>query len=522
LRPSRIAAWAFVLAAAVAPAATARAGTTIEIYPETPRHRTDGKVSGTAEGNPIPFESFRNCAEYYYDTSTARLATDGPIAVRLVIAAPIQRAVLRSVRSEIAVVHDGARLGFTLPGPGNYYLQLPDLGAPVPGNPASGTYTVLFFIDDLQALRAARAELAGPGVTDVTRCGVVPDPVKDQSRAIDAVLARAGSIVFPAGVYRTSGLKVRSNTNLYLAPGALVQGADGKVEKRFIDLAGAANVRISGPGTIDANDASTHIVNTEKSRDITLEDSLYRNSRSWAIHLLLADRVQVRNVRVLNGKDGIDPDGARDVTIENCCVLAKDDAIVVKTRTPGAATERVTVRHSIVASDASALKVGTETRAPIRGVLFEDCDVFDSDRGLVIYARDGGPIEDVTWRDIRMSVIHWPHETGGSPFVFDITRREGLSRIRNCRVENIVTNQVVPSILKGPNECPLDGLAFRNIAIHVESPPPTRKRSKSKTPLFDVSGAVNISMNGLSIDWQGHERAWSGIVLEPGFGSKQP
>jgi len=520
LKRSRIASCVLALAAVVTAAETTRAATRFEVYPETPRHRTDGKVSGTVEGKPIRFESFRNCPEYYYDTSTARLAADGPLDVQLVIDAPIQRALLRTVRKDIPIVRDGSRLSFTLPGPGNYYLQLPDLGAPIPGNPDSGTYTVLFFIDDLQALRAARAELARPGVIDVTRRGVVSDPVKDQSQAIDAVLAQAGTIVFPAGTYRTSGMKVRSNTNLYLAPGALIQGADAKVEKRFIDLAGAQNVRISGPGTVDANDASTHIVNTEKSRNITLEDSLYRNSRSWAIHLLLADRVQVRNLRVLNGKDGIDPDGAKDVTIENCCVLAKDDAIVVKTRTPGVSTERVTVRHSIVASDASALKVGTETRALIRGVLFEDCDVFDSDRGLVIYARDGGPIEDVTWRDIRMSLVHWPHETGGSPFVFDITRRDGLSRIKNCRVENVVTNQVVPSLLKGLNEAPLD-LAFRNVKITVAPPPPPRKGRKEKSPLFLLSGPVTLSLDELSIDWQGHEGDWSGIVPAPGTEPKK-
>jgi hypothetical protein len=444
----RLAAWVVAVAVAGAFIGPAHAATTVEFYPESPRPRSDGKVSGTALGAALRFESFRNCPEYYYDATYSWFAADGPVPVEIAISGAVDRAVLRCVRKDIPLVRNGSKLSFTLPGPGNYHLQLPEMAAPQPGKPESGTYTVLFFIDDLRAVRAARGALARVPFADVTQKGVASDPVKDQSRAIEAILAQAGSIVFPAGIYRTSGIKVRSNTTIYLAPGALLLGTDRAVAKRFIDLCGAENVRIFGPGTIDANNASTHIVNTENSRNITLEDSLYRNSQSWAIHLLLVDSARVRNVRVLNGKDGIDPDGAHDVAIEDCCVLAKDDAIVVKTRTPRVTSERVTVRHCTVASDASALKVGTETRARIKNVIFEDCAVFDSDRGLVIYARDGGAIEDVTWRDIGISLVHWPRETGGSPFIFDIAKRDGLSVIKNCRVENVETNEIVPSQLK--------------------------------------------------------------------------
>jgi hypothetical protein len=79
-------------------------------------------------------------------------------------------------------------------------------------------------------------------------------------------------------------------------------------------------------------------------------------------------------VQALKGKDGIDPDVAKAMTIEDCRVLAKDDAIVVKTRTAAANTERAIVRRRIVASGASALKIGTGTRALFRDVRLEVCD----------------------------------------------------------------------------------------------------------------------------------------------------
>jgi hypothetical protein len=227
------------------------------------------------------------------------------------------------------------------------------------------------------------------------------------------------------------------------------------------------------------------------------------------------DHAVCRNIRILSGKDGIDPDCSRDVLIEDALILSKDDAVAIKTRKPPAVTERIEIRNVIAASDASALKIGTETRAPIRNVLFVNCDVFDSDRGIVIYARDGGPIENVTWRNIRMSLIHWPHETGGRPFTFEITDRGGATPVVNCRVANVVTNSIVPSSLFGLPAAPLDDVKFHNIAIHAERP---RSDKIEKNPyLFDVGNHVKATINGLSINWCGNESLWAGVASGAGL-----
>jgi hypothetical protein len=68
------------------------------------------------------------------------------------------------------------------------------------------------------------------------------------------------------------------------------------------------------------------------------------------------------------------------------------------------------------------------------------------------------------------------------------------------------------------NQAPLDGVAFNNIQIRVESPPPARTGPgrKQKPPLFLMSGPVTIAIEGLSIDWQGHEGAWAGVSAPSG------
>jgi len=497
-----------------------RDGTMIEFYPNSSISRSDSRISGTANGEPLGFEYFRTSREYYYDVSYAWFAADGPIRIDLTVDAPIEHARLRTVLKDIPLEKSGSNLHFSLPGPGHFYLQLPDLGQPEPGNLDSGTYTVLFIIDDITAFKSNRPDPNAANIKEITQHGVISDQTKDQTDAIQRLIASGGDIYFPPGIYRAKTLRIPSNTRIYLAPGTVIKAPDGiSVDKGapFLNLKDAHNIRIYGPGTIDGNGYEYHLVQTENSNDITIEDALFRNCGSWAIHLLLVEDAVCRNIRVLSGKDGIDPDCAKDVLIESCLIISKDDSIAVKTRKPPATTEHVTARNCIVASDASALKIGTETRSPMRDITFESCDVFDSDRGIILYARDGGPIENVTWRNIRMLMIDWPHETGGAPFQFLITNRGGFTSVRNCLVENVATSAVAPSAFAGLAEAPLDGLRLRNIKLNVGWP----RYNRPQPCLFNVSNHVDVPLDGLILNWQSHRDQWGGLCKGQGLKIRQ-
>ncbi len=45
--------------------------------------------------------------------------------------------------------------------------------------------------------------------------------------------------------------------------------------------------------------------------------------------------------------------------------------------------------------------MGTETWADVKNVLFMDCQIHDSSHALAVYARDGGRVDGVTFRNIR-------------------------------------------------------------------------------------------------------------------------
>jgi hypothetical protein len=512
------------LAAAFAFATAANAAT--EIYPASDAAASKNSAGPNLElsldGQSVPLaprEVFHSDSKGQdrMEILFARFATDGRVNLRLTShQAALGQPVLRTIRKDLPLeCPDKQTVAFDLPGPGQYYLQLPSLAR------SNATCTVVLWVDDLQKLKKERTRFQAAGNRET---GLRPNPDLDQTQTLQAALDKGGIVVLGPGVYRSGSLKFRSNTTLYLSPGAVLRALDGEqaVGPEFIAIENAAAVKICGPGTVDANSFAprrqhnVHNVNVTSSRDITFEDVLFENSNSWAVHIRKSDRFTARNVRVLSGKDGFDPDASREVTIEGAFIISGDDGVAVKNRFPadsdGKITRGVTVRNSIVSTFKSALKIGTETRGPVRDITFENCDVFDSDRGIVLYANDGGPVEHAVWRNVRLFMKAWPREKeSGSVFHLVITQREAATPVRDCLIENIDANWVFRSELAGLADAPLNGVTLRNIRATVESP------KGNRPALFVCRDNVDVPLKNLAVNWQGNQPKWDGIVSGKGL-----
>lgn len=505
-------------------AAAPRAETRLELYPDNSGRAPERRVEAAVEGKPLALVCRRvwhadSSGQHFIEVASARFAAAGSVTVSLRgDSQRLGRPVLRTCGRDLIVGCLGNTLTFNLPGPGQYYLQLPGLAQ------SNGTFTVVFWVDDLRRLERLRTEWKSPGVVDVAGQAVRPDAELDQTAAIQRLLDRGGALRFSAGVYRSGSLRLRSATIVYFEPGAVLRALDAEeaVGAEFIAIEGARDVKLCGPGILDANSLAqrrvhnVHHLNITGSRNVTIEDLLIEESNSWAVHIRRSDNFVARNVKVFSGKDGFDPDASRDVLIEGAFAATADDSIAVKNRFPdeadGKTTERIVFTNSIVTTTKSALKVGTETRGLIRDVRFEDCDVFDGDRGIVLYARDGGPIEKVVWRNIRLFMTNWPQEKeSGAVFHITIEKREAPTPVRDCLVENVLANWLFRSEFAGLPDAPLTGVALRNIRALVERP------KSGKPALFSCRENVDLKLDGLKVDWQGHEAEWAGVVAGKGL-----
>lgn len=268
----------------------------------------------------------------------------------------------------------------------------------------------------------------------VDNTGKTNETVKIQ-RALNEISGTGKTLFFPKGTYQSGQLQIRSNSNIYLARGAVLKTDTSSIEpfrstdevsnRRFISMYGAENVKLSGYGAIDGNgrilrtkfgdDARMRLLMAIKSKNILIEGLQFKDPGSWNTQVLLCEDVTIRNVKLLNdvdlsNTDGFDPDATKRMLIENCFAYCGDDNVAIKTTANSGLVgnvDKITVRNCVFLTKKSALKVGTETRGQkMKNILFENNDVIESDRGIALYVSDGASLSNITYRNNRFERNH--------------------------------------------------------------------------------------------------------------------
>ena len=222
--------------------------------------------------------------------------------------------------------------------------------------------------------------------------------------ALDACfLAGGGTVVIPAGIFRTGGIRLRSNTRLHLKSGAILRGSDNpldyfsykedKIEpieeyegetrrsvypysrwnNAIIRVINAKNIAITGePGAyIDGVDCydpegeedyrGPHAINIQGSENIYLDGYAVTDSANWAHAIFNSRDITARHLTVYGGHDGFDVRTCDNVLIEDCEFYTGDDCIA------GFDNHEVVIRRCILNCACSALRFGGNN------VLVEDC-----------------------------------------------------------------------------------------------------------------------------------------------------
>lgn len=355
-----------------------------------------------------------------------RYAPDLPVVLERPSGWPGARVL--TLRGEIPVGIAGGKLVFTLGSPGSHSVY-----------DANGAVLHLFAEPESVDLPPADA-------LDLAAAGILPDPEKLQTTALQAVLDRAagqpGAVVyFPAGVYRSGALFASGSTRLHLAPGAILRGsanpADYTSHRDALDsgrlsypnpvahgalltFIGGHGGGLVGGGALDgsghllreyladgrARELRLNLVAALGCRDLVLRDVQLRDSEFWNTHLYRCENVRIARVAVINeiphrgwnphirdifwnNADGINSDTCRDVLIEDSFFHTGDDCLTLKLTAPdgtesGAELTDITMRRCVLCSSTSAMKVGTETRgALVERVRFEDMLVLPDHTGSV-------------------------------------------------------------------------------------------------------------------------------------------
>lgn len=226
-----------------------------------------------------------------------------------------------------------------------------------------------------------------------------------QSALDGCFLAGGGKVVIPKGRFLTGGLRLRSNTTLYLEAGAILRGSrnhndysaylDDKIEpidKDFvhptlkggshpfskwnnglIKVVNAKNVSIIGEAGsfidgVDCYDPNgegkmrgPHLINIYNSENLYFEGYTVIDSANWAHNIYDSSNITARGITVLGGHDGFDVRSCDNILIENSEFRTGDDCIA------GFDNKNVVIRNCILDCACSALRFGGTD------VLIENC-----------------------------------------------------------------------------------------------------------------------------------------------------
>jgi len=269
-----------------------------------------------------------------------------------------------------------------------------------------------------------------------------------------------GKVYLQGGHFRSGTIFLKDKVTLFIEAGATLQASDDLDDfpstvsnypsytkelvtlKAFIFAEGVSNISIAGKGKIDGNgdqwvdgpygspsfSKRPRILHLRGCQNISIRDITLANSASWvqsyqSCFNLLIDGITVdsrenkdiekERYAEVPGRntDGLDLVDCEKVRISNCYINSGDDAICLKSLSHEKACRDITISNCVVSSNASGIKIGTETSGRIEDISIQNCVVYDTRvDALSFMTVDGARMEritvsNLTCRNVKGSAI---------------------------------------------------------------------------------------------------------------------
>ena len=431
-------------------------------------------------------------------------------------------------------------------------------------------------------------------IFNVKEFGAIGDGKTDDAAAIQKAIdacnaAGGGTVLFTAPfVYMASPFSVRSNIEMHIQGGAkILANPDEKVYIKsafrqnpgegtiWIGGENVENFTVSGNGEIDGNgisfmgaeledsyelkpfnvlDPRPHVLTIIGGKNIRIRDLKIGNSAYWTVHLIGCDDVVISGITLLNSlkvrnSDGIDLDHSKNVRISDCYIESGDDCICLKNRREYeefGRCENITVTNCTMTSRSCAIKIGSENMDTIRQVLFNNCIIKKSNRGVGIQNRDEGVVSDVIFSNMIIeghlfSDVWWGkaepiyvtayrrakinHKDAN--WRFPKGAREGrVGEVRNIYFTNIKCTSENGVYVSAESVDKISTIVFDNVDIFIDKttsiaggvydrrPAHVEGFVKGKTSGFYFDKANGITVRNCSVQWGNNRPAYFAHALE--------
>ena len=248
------------------------------------------------------------------------------------------------------------------------------------------------------------------------------------------------------------------------------------------------------------------LINFYECRRILIEGVTLRNSPFWVIHPCFVNDLTVRDLTIIShgpNSDGCDPEGCRNVLIENCFFDTGDDCIAIKSgrnndaRAINIPTENVIVRNCRMRNGHGGVVVGSEIGSGFRNLWVEDCQMDSPELERVIRIKTnpcrGGVIEGINVRNVTVGQC----KEAVLKINLDYEPRENCDRsfpptVKDVVVENVTSEKSKYGVLIiGLKEsCNVKNITVENCTFN------NVEKGNKVTGLAENISTKNLTING--------------------------
>jgi len=385
------------------------------IYPKMPDAALSTVYRVTVNGQSVPVQLYPTTTG---NVSFARFAFTGTAAIAVTVNQQVSAFTLSPKSYNIPTVVSGGTISFSLSRPQRLVLRK-----------VNNISEELFLLADEPEV--SPPQLGAAGVTDaLSQPGVSNSGQTDAANGLNAAISKisaagGGTLYVPAGVYLLDhGVQIKSNVNLYLAPGAVLQ-LDANYpccvhDQGLISIEDAVNAKLSGRGIINGNsihipssNRDFHMIVTENVQNLEIDDVTLLDQGSAALRLVDAHNSALRNLKTIanhnyDGSDGLDFDSCDNIMVDNAFVYSSDDSTSQGGGTGVRHTVKdiynLTVQNSVLYNTRTgdAFKIGTtDPQNSIRNETFTNIDIVSAVQIAAFYPTQGANIDSITLSNIR-------------------------------------------------------------------------------------------------------------------------
>lgn len=269
-------------------------------------------------------------------------------------------------------------------------------------NKMKSTFPCCWIGCSLLTIVATAFSTGGQGVFNVRDYGAKGDGNTLDTAAIQQAVnacsaAGGGQVRLPPGRYLSGTIRLHGNLTLWLDAGAMLTGATNlelysgftltnreprlatsRWHRGLLVAENADNITIAGHGVINGNKVfdprgeermrGPHTILLGHCKNFAIRDISIADSANYAILFFFSDDIEVRNVKITGGWDGVhfrgSPQrGCRNVSIIGCQFYTGDDSIA------GSYWENVLIQNCVINSSCNGIRL----IGPARGLLVQNC-----------------------------------------------------------------------------------------------------------------------------------------------------